>query len=293
MPLKLKTLLLTLRMLSLASSTLASDWWLSTEMLYGKPFRSAGYSGQKAEGVGTQSRLEYRLQPWVAIGMGYAEAKIVQQLESADFGFMDGSLRLLYPGEFGIEPYMLLGFGKAGTDNASSKGVQRDAAGSGQASLGIMLASADRPWAIDGGVGYHRSGSDDNGFNMLEGHVGLQIRYGGSKPVPAEKDSYKDGLGMLKKKDYGKAAEAFSAAVKADPKSSRAWHGLGNAIYMQSLAQKKSALKDWGRSLALNPKNTELAGFVRDLKAMTADKSDPDEMIRVLKLYRLSMLPQR
>src|SRR5258708_17926685 len=95
---KTRRLFLITRLLTIAATGHASDWWLSTEMTYAKPFRSLGYSGQQADGMGTQSRLEYRLQPWMTVGMGYSQTKIVQKLDSADFGFMDGSLRLLYPG---------------------------------------------------------------------------------------------------------------------------------------------------------------------------------------------------
>jgi hypothetical protein len=249
----------------------ADQWWLSTELFYGKPFLSPGYSGSQAEGMGTQSRLEYRFMPWMAGGLSYGQMKIAQKSEKADLGFGDASVRIFYPHPWGVEPFALLGLGAGSTGDTSSVKMRREASMAEEFVLGVMLSSPDRPWAMEGGVGYHRSGGDADGFQMMEGHASLQWRFSPSPPPklkPSASALYQGGLREMNRRAYTPAANDFTQALWANRNDAWSWQGLGNAKYMQSLQDRRLAIQYWETALKLNPRNKALAEFVRRLKGL-------------------------
>jgi tetratricopeptide (TPR) repeat protein len=68
------------------------------------------------------------------------------------------------------------------------------------------------------------------------------------------------GQKVYAQRDYAKAQQAFSTAIKNDGRNVAAWKGLGNTLYMKG--DKANALKYYKYALALNPSDTALAGFV-------------------------------
>lgn len=64
---------------------------------------------------------------------------------------------------------------------------------------------------------------------------------------------------------YAKAARLYRAVLQGDPQNAKAYQGLGNSEYAQG--NKGEALAAYDKSLALNPDNPKLAGFVQGMKA--------------------------
>src|SRR6185295_8568062 len=76
------------------------------------------------------------------------------------------------------------------------------------------------------------------------------------------------GQQLYTAKDYAKAIQYYSAAVKVNPNSGPAYQGIGNCLY--GLGRKSDALAYYRRASALQPNNTQLAQFVQSLSAQVS-----------------------
>jgi thioredoxin-like negative regulator of GroEL len=76
------------------------------------------------------------------------------------------------------------------------------------------------------------------------------------------------GQQLYTAKDYNKALQYYSAAVKLNPNNGPAYQGIGNCLY--GLGRKADALAYYRRASALQPGNAQLAQFVQSLSAQVA-----------------------
>jgi tetratricopeptide (TPR) repeat protein len=76
--------------------------------------------------------------------------------------------------------------------------------------------------------------------------------------------AYQNGVRYLQGKQYPYAAYYFNQATQAEPNNAKYWQGLGNAFYGQG--SKEKAVAAWEKAVALDPSNTQLAGYVASLK---------------------------
>lgn len=80
--------------------------------------------------------------------------------------------------------------------------------------------------------------------------------------------AYQNGVRYLQGKQYPYAAYYFNQATQAEPNNAKYWQGLGNAFYGQG--SKNKAVAAWEKAVALDPSNTQLAGYVASLKGAGA-----------------------
>ncbi len=96
--------------------------------------------------------------------------------------------------------------------------------------------------------------------------VGALVVTGGLAFAQAGADQYRAaGDKCFAAKDYANAYKYYAYAAKMNPNDAAALKGVGNCLYMYQ--RKDQALQYYEKSLALNPGDTQLANFVRNLKA--------------------------
>jgi hypothetical protein len=87
---------------------------------------------------------------------------------------------------------------------------------------------------------------------------------GGAAQSQVPTDNIAAGNQAYKSKDYKKAEQYYQAATQQDPQSAKAFEGMGDCEFM--LGNKAEALKDFERSLALDPSNNPLSQYIQTLK---------------------------
>ncbi len=84
--------------------------------------------------------------------------------------------------------------------------------------------------------------------------------------------AYQNGVRYLQGKQYPYAAYYFNQATQAEPNNAKYWQGLGNAFYGQG--SKDKAVAAWEKAVALDPSNTQLAGYVASIKGSGTGSAD-------------------
>jgi tetratricopeptide (TPR) repeat protein len=82
---------------------------------------------------------------------------------------------------------------------------------------------------------------------------------------------YQAGLKLYSAQNYAQAVQYFGAAIQLDPNNAAALQGRANCYYAQG--QYQNALADYQKVLSLNPSNTQLAGFIEQVKAKAGNAS--------------------
>ena len=88
--------------------------------------------------------------------------------------------------------------------------------------------------------------------------------------------------GLYKQRQYDKAIQYYSGALKQDRRLSAAWKGLGNCYYAKR--DKANALKYYKYALQTNPNDTALASFVSRLESGGGAAANP--LARANALYK-------
>lgn len=173
----MKPFLLVLALLGLCSYASAAETWFDVSPTYAKPFRSMGYEGSKADGIGAGVGIETCLTTTVSVGFSYEQLKIDQTLANPSYlGFATATLRWMPHDWSGLRPYLLFGFGALTQAQSSTPAQTRQPGTDCQGGLGVLFTT-DQAWGVDLGAGASTVNSG-SGLNLLQAHAGVFIRFG-------------------------------------------------------------------------------------------------------------------
>jgi hypothetical protein len=146
------------------------------DLLYGKPFKSTGFSGEKTDDWGGQLRAEWQAMSWMDLGVGYSQTRLY--LGSApgrtQVGALDLTGRLLSPWMAGgFQPFILGGMGY----NVFGVSAPNSGHYHGQAVAGLRY-NFGAAINADMGVAYNFTSPISAALNMGDFRMGLNYVFG-------------------------------------------------------------------------------------------------------------------
>jgi len=179
----MKPLIGLLFLLGLSVASFADDVSIEVSPAYSKPFRSPGFSGTKADGIGARISVETGLSSYLALGLNYEALKIDEQADSANFGFGTAFLRFTPADWDGARPYFRLDMGALVRGSSNDPAQNRNDGLVTQGGIGALFVSKDQPWILDAGVDVINV-AGGAGLNLLQGHFGVLVRFGSPTAAP-------------------------------------------------------------------------------------------------------------